>query len=233
VAIDEAGPSSAPFLDRLRGLMQARPRARAGESCELCAVAIADEHQHLVNVESRSLLCVCRPCYLLFSNSGAGGGKYRIVPERRLFLRHMRISDGQWDALQIPVAIAFFFHNSSLGRTVAFYPSPAGATESLLPLDTWEELLRANPLLAGMAPDVEALLTYKRPSGCECYLVPIDACYELVGRIRQHWKGFQGGTEAWQAIDAFFAGLRARSAEAPTVLPVALPAEAPGEPCPR
>jgi uncharacterized protein DUF5947 len=218
--------SSAPFLNRLRGLMEARPRARAGETCEMCAVAIGDEHQHLVSVENRGLLCVCRPCYLLFTAGGAAGGKYRVVPDRRLFLRHMALSEAQWEALQIPVAIAFFFHNSSLGRTVAFYPSPAGATESLLPLDTWEALQRANPLLSAMAPDVEALLVYKRASGFECFLVGIDSCYELVGRIRQRWKGFQGGTEAWSEIDAFFAALHARSSEAPTVVPVALSAEA-------
>ena len=39
--------------------------------------------------------------------------------------------------------MAFFFFNSSLGRMAAFYPSPAGATESLLPLATWEEILEA------------------------------------------------------------------------------------------
>ena len=48
----------------------------------------------------------------------------------------------------------------------------------------------------------------------ECFLVPIDACYELVGIVRRHWKGFQGGEEAWRAIEGFFAGLRARSATA-------------------
>jgi hypothetical protein len=40
----------------------------------------------------------------------------------------------------------------------------------------------------------------------------VDACYELVGRIRRHWTGFEGGEEAWLEIDAFFAGLPAREA---------------------
>jgi hypothetical protein len=211
---DENG-GSAPFLDRLRSLMESRPRARAGEVCEMCAEAIPDAHQHLVSIESRALLCVCRGCYLLFTAEGAAGGKYRIVPERRIFLSGMALSEAQWETLQIPVTIAFFFHNSTLGRAVAFYPGPAGATESLLPLDTWEELVRATPLLAGMAPDVEALLAYKRASGPECYLVPIDVCYELTGRIRRRWKGFQGGEEAWREIDGFFAELRGKSVEAP------------------
>ena len=32
-----------------------------------------------------------------------------------------------------------------------------GATESLLPLDTWRVIVDANPVLGGMEPDVEAL----------------------------------------------------------------------------
>ena len=42
--------------------------------------------------------------------------------------------------------------------------------------------------------------------------MPIDACYELVGELRRLWKGFDGGTEARDAMDAFFARLRERSA---------------------
>ena len=29
--------------------------------------------------------------------------------------------------------------------------------------------------------------------GTECYIVPIDACYELVGHLRLLWRGFDGG----------------------------------------
>ena len=48
-------------------------------------------------------------------------------------------------------------------------------------------------------PDVEALLDPSRgPRRDEfsCHLVPIDACYELVGRLRLLWRGFDGGPEA-------------------------------------
>lgn len=118
----------------------------------------------------------------------------------------------QWDALQIPVGMAFLFHNSSMGRAAAFYPSPAGATESLLPLDVWDEVREANPSLKAMLPDVEALLVRRQDGGNECYIVPIDLCYELVGVIRRWWKGFDGGEEAHREIDAFFERLRERSA---------------------
>lgn len=195
------------FLDR-------QPSKRTGEVCELCAVDIADEHPHVVNLESRKLLCTCRACHLLFTSRGAGGGKFRAVPDRYLYAPELALTAALWDELQIPVRMAFFFRNSSLDRTVAFYPGPAGATESLLPLRSWQRLADANPLLAQLEPDVEALLVYgQRGSGFDCYIVPIAACYAITGIVKRRWKGFDGGQEAWQDIEAFFAGLRRKSRE--------------------
>lgn len=57
-----------------------------GERCEMCAEPIADEHQHVVNVAGRQLLCVCRACYLLFTDAHAEL-RYRAVPDRYLALR--------------------------------------------------------------------------------------------------------------------------------------------------
>jgi hypothetical protein len=185
-----------------------------GEACDLCGVPIAERHAHVVALEARRLLCSCRACFLLFTHEGAAGGKYRAVPERYRRLSDARVSEAQWDALQVPVGIAFFFTNSALGRTVGFYPSPAGATESELPLDTWAAIVAANPELATLEPDVEALLVQRRPDGTlEAHLAPIDACYELVGIIRRHWKGFDGGTEARDRIAAFFVSLGDRCAD--------------------
>jgi hypothetical protein len=107
--------------------------------------------------------------------------------------------------------MAFFFRQSDMPAPVAFYPSPAGATESMLPLETWGELAQQSPLIEALEPDVEALLVRKRDGVYHCHLVPIDACYELVGRVRMTWKGFDGGEEAWAAIDAFFASIAERS----------------------
>jgi hypothetical protein len=109
--------------------------------------------------------------------------------------------------------MAFVFQNSSLGRFVTFYPSPAGATESLLPLETWQEVMEANPAFGSIAPDVEALLLRRTDGRFECYLAPIDASYELVGLVRLHWKGFDGGERVWTEIDAFFSQLRQRSSD--------------------
>jgi hypothetical protein len=189
------------------------PRPRAGEKCELCAQAITDEHNHLVDIEQRTLMCTCRGCWLLFTPEGAGGGHFKAVPDRYAEFSELRLSPGQWDSLQIPVSVAFFFVNSTLDRVCAFYPSPAGATESLLPLDTWDELTAAHTELASLQADVEAFLVRfdRARNAGECYLVPIDTCYELVGRLRTRWRGFDGGREANEAIDAFFADVQARS----------------------
>jgi hypothetical protein len=142
------------------------------------------------------------------------------VPDRYLSFPSFALDGRQYDELEIPVGLAFLFKNSVLGRTVAFYPGPAGATESELSLEAWERIVSANPELNLLLPDVEALLIRGSDrSGNEfsCHLVPIDTCYELVGKLRQLWRGFDGGQEAHRAMDEFFANVSARSRAAPSV----------------
>jgi hypothetical protein len=184
-----------------------------GQRCEMCAESIADTHQHVVNLAARQLMCVCRGCYLLFTDQKAEL-KYRAVPDRYLAFPDFKLDRRAWEALQIPVGVAFFFRNSTLDRTVAFYPGPAGATESELDLDAWTAISAAEPRVGLLADDVEALLVRVPDVGePTCYLVPIDACYEFVGNLRQLWRGFDGGQEAHEFIDDFFASLAARSVE--------------------
>jgi hypothetical protein len=187
------------------------PGQQPGERCEMCAVPIEEWHGHVVDLEGRGLMCTCRACALLFTTDGAGGGRFRAVPERYRYAANVSLADATWDAIGIPVAMAFFFTNSAMERTVAFYPSPAGATESLLPLDAWTDLVEAIPAMTDLKPDVEALLVRKGANGFEFFSVPIDACYQLVGLVRMYWKGFDGGEEAWTAINKFFDDLRERS----------------------
>lgn len=181
------------------------------ERCELCATPVPAEHPHLVQVAERRMLCACGPCGFLFDNPGAGGGGYRRVPDRYLTDPAFSLSDQAWDALQIPVGMAFFLRNSAQGSVIACYPSPAGATESELTLDAWDDAIGAGALAGQLLPDVEALLVRREPRAC--LLVPIDACYRLVGLVRTYWRGFDGGSQAWAAIDAFFDDLRERSRE--------------------
>ena len=65
--------------------------------------------------------------------------------------------------------------------------------------------------LATLADDVEAVLIRRREGSAEGFIVPIDASYELVGRIRRSWRGFSGGDDVWREIDEFFARLADRA----------------------
>jgi len=200
-------------LRRVRESPLTSPKPQPGERCELCGEALSDEHNHLVDLQARTLLCSCRGCFLLFTPEGAGGNHFKAVPDRYVAFTDIHLSPSQWDSLQIPVSVAFFFVNSTIGRVAAFYPSPAGATESLLSLDVWDDLVGANPQLATLLPDVEAILvrTDRATNDVEVYLVPIDACYELVGHLRRLWQGFDGGAEAHEALELFFFGVRDRA----------------------
>ncbi len=112
--------------------------------------------------------------------------------------------------------MAFFFRSSAEDRTVTLYPSPAGAVESLLPLDAWTEIVQANAVLGQLRPDIEALLVNRvghahELARAEYYIAPIDDCYRLVGLIRANWKGLSGGSEVWSEIGRFFSDLRVRA----------------------
>src|SRR5262249_28192005 len=97
---------------------------------------------------------------------------------------------------------------------VAVYPSPAGATESALPLEAWDELVAENPGLANLEPDVEALLVNRVGAARDYFRVGIDQCYRLAGIIRTRWSGFSGGTAVWDEIGRFFEELKRRSGPA-------------------
>jgi hypothetical protein len=116
----------------------------------------------------------------------------------------------------VPISMAFFFRSTPDARVVAFYPSPAGAIESLLPLETWNDIEAANPIVTEMEADVEALLVNRVGhargfTAPEYYLLPIDECYKLVGLIRANWRGLSGGTEVWQEIARFFDEVKNRA----------------------
>src|SRR5919205_1661637 len=183
----------------------------AQERCELCSEPIPPEHRHLLNVSTREIMCACQACSILFDREAASEGRYRLIPDRRLFLEDFEMSDAQWENLRIPVDMAFFFYSTPSERVVAFYPSPMGPTESLLMLSAWEELERSNRVLGGMERDVEALLVNRVRGAREHFLVPIDECYRLVGLIRTRWRGLTGGREVWEEIERFFESLDARS----------------------
>jgi Family of unknown function (DUF5947) len=177
----------------------------------MCGTAVAVSHGHVADLEKSALLCACRACSLLFTHDGAVRGRYRAVPDRYLRDPSRELSAAQWDDLDIPVGLAFFLRSSQRGEVTGFYPSPAGATECILDLRAWDALAADYPLLAAAAPDVEAALICRTDSGVEYFLVPIDACYELAGRMRLHWRGFDGGSEARASIEEFLGNVRSRA----------------------
>jgi hypothetical protein len=195
--------SGMPFTS-LRRLAQ---EAQAAEQCDLCGAVLREGHRHLMEPANRRLVCACDPCAILFS--GQSERRYKMIPDRILYLAGFEMPDELWDSLLIPVNMAFFFKSTPEGRIVPLYPGPAGATESLLELESWKELEAANPILEKLEPDVEALLVNRVGSTRDHYLVPIDRGYQLVGLIRTGWRGLSGGTEVWRSINGFFAELRA------------------------
>jgi hypothetical protein len=229
----EGPPGPPPGLPpSIREVLAARAAARSDrdaaegtERCEMCREVLSERHGHVVDLEKRALSCTCRACYLLFTHEGTAGGRYRAVPEHVYHDPSRPLTDADWNELQIPVGMAFFFHNSALDRVVAGYPGPGGATECELDLAAWDRLAAAYPLLGTLAPDVEAIFVNRTSDGSagpggrppqsppkyEVFLIPIDECYSLVGELRMKWQGFDGGAEARAALATFLDGLRRRA----------------------
>jgi len=176
------------------------------EHCELCSVRLASTHRHLLEMATRRIVCACDPCALRFEN--VLQGKFKLIPRDARPLPDFKMTDAEWEGLSLPISLAFFFYDTANNKMAAYYPSPAGATESLLPLTAWETLVATNPVLRQLQPDVETLLVNRTNDSREYFIAPIDLCFELVGLIRVHWRGLSGGEEVWRAINGFFNRLK-------------------------
>ena len=180
--------------------------AKKVERCALCATPVAADHPHLLEMSSRQMVCSCEPCAILFHHRE--GAPYKRIGRDVRWLPDFQMTDAEWESLLIPIGLAFFIRRSPDGRTLAFYPGPAGCTESLLSLDSWKGIVARNTFLNGMELDTEALLVNRIGSAREHFRVPVDRCYKLVGLIRIHWRGLSGGEDAWREVDQFFSVLR-------------------------
>jgi hypothetical protein len=180
--------------------------ARPPDACEVCGRSLEEAHEHLYHPADRAIRCCCQPCATVLG--ARAGSPWKRVPPRVEVLPELRWSDEDWARLSIPIGLAFFQKSSLRAKTVAYYPSPAGAVESAGLGDSWEDVERANPRLGALEPDVEALLVHRVGGAREHYLVSIDRAYELVGQLRRDWRGLSGGGAAWQGVARFFEHLK-------------------------
>jgi hypothetical protein len=191
-------------LQALRALRRPAPAPAAGpvaaERCDLCGTTLAEDHRHLLHVVDRAILCSCEPCWAM----RAGDPELRPTGTRIVWLNGFRLPGELWTAFGIPVGLAFLMRSSATGSVVAFYPSPAGATESELELEDWSRLVELNPALEQLDIDIEALIVNRLSEPHQHVIAPIDRCYELVGMIKAGWEGISGGNVLEQTVPAFF-----------------------------
>jgi hypothetical protein len=213
-ADDPAGARRAQALVRMRGLARsgaARPDgARSGppaERCDLCRTTVPDDHRHMLHLVDRRIVCTCEACWALHS----GDPEYRPTGMRELWLDGFHCDEETWAGFQVPIGLAFFMRSTVTDSVVAFYPSPAGATESELALEPWQRLVADNPVLEQLDADAEALVVNRLSRPPQYAILPIDRCYELVGLIKSRWEGISGGSAIEQAVPEYFERIRARA----------------------
>src|SRR5687767_8828621 len=127
-------------LATLRAFARERPVV---ERCDLCAVPLPGTHAHLLDRETRRLACACIACVRLL---GAGAsGRWAPAGSRARRLVDFRLADEQWQALGVPVGLAFFVHESRGGHVVARYPSAVGIAQSVVEAGAWQAVVAMNP----------------------------------------------------------------------------------------
>ena len=216
-----AARKRAEMVARMRTLARAGspgrpdgPSAPAAERCDICNTTLPDDHRHMLHLVDRRIICTCEACWALYS----GNAEYRPTGMRTVWLDEFQCSQETWAAFQIPIGLAFFMRSTVTESVVAFYPSPAGATESELTLEAWEALVAANPALEQLESDAEALVVNRMSDPAQYAIVPIDQCYGLVGLIKSRWEGISGGSAIEEAVPEFFATLRSRATAASEAL---------------
>ena len=197
----------------IKTLRRFRQSGLAQERCEFCRAGISQIHRHLLEISNSRIVCTCDSCALRFQD--VVGGRFKLIPRDVWHLPQFGLSDVEWENLALPINLAFFFYCTPERKVKALYPSPAGATESLLPLAAWNSLAERNPRLGTLQSDVEAFLVNRVGAKREYYVAPIDVCFELVGLIRMHWRGLSGGDAVWQQVESFFARLTANARPLP------------------
>ncbi len=201
----------ANLVTGLRRFLPGRARAAAGGGRRVATSSAScarsrwrATHRHLLHLDERRILCVCETCWAVRS----GEAEYRPVGNRTVWLDDFALTDEQWASFQIPIGLAFFMVSTVSGGVVALYPSPAGATECELDLESWQRLVSENPALADLEADAEALIVNRMADPPKHVIAPIDRAYQLVGVVKTSWEGISGGSATEEAVESYFEALR-------------------------
>lgn len=203
-------PASRSTATPAAGALRRAIRRRSGgaaadvERCDLCNVAVPEQHRHVLDEQRDELMCACQACTLLFQRDAAGRGHYRLVPDQRVRLPELSPQE-----LGVPVGLAFFVLRPD-GSVIAHYPSPMGPTRCEVDPEAWQAMQERCTPLQDLTPGVQALLVNTARGAREHWIVPTDDCYRLVALVRREWKGLSGGSQVWPAIERFFVGLDRR-----------------------
>jgi hypothetical protein len=210
-----AARKRAQVVSGLRTMARTPAAPSPGESaqaelCDLCGIAIPEDHRHLLHLVERRIVCACEACW----GMRAGEGDYRPTGQRTLWLAQLDLPDELWASFQIPIGLAFFMRSTVTECVVAMYPSPAGATESELHFESWSRMVELNPILARLEPDIEGLIANRLVDPAAYVIAPIDRCYALTGTVKASWEGISGGRGVEDAVARFFETLRAEAVPA-------------------
>jgi hypothetical protein len=198
------------LISKLRKIAIPPAEKKGVEKCVFCGRILEEEHRHLVDLKTMHFMCTCEMCAITMAEANG----YSPLPQRVLELNDFRMPDELWSDFLIPVNMAFMVSHSSTGNAIAYYPGPAGATQSKLKMEPWGRLVQLNPVLNDLLPDLESLLINRLNDSPQYFIVPVDNCYELIGRIRLSWKGIFGGREVNDTINDFFDKLKQKSLNA-------------------
>jgi hypothetical protein len=137
----------------------------------------------LLEADSDRVLCACDACATLFGEDALG--RYRAVPRDVRALPEVNLTEGDWQALGVPIRLAFFVRDdeqSAGGRAV--YPSAAGPVTTSLGPEAFALLESKGARISELLPRVETLLVQAGSSGVRVYRAPLDVAYRLVGLLR-------------------------------------------------
>ncbi|AUX46842.1 hypothetical protein SOCE26_083510 [Sorangium cellulosum] len=203
-----ASPGVGRALARLRAFTAAEAAPARAERCDICGVPLPGEHRHLLERAASRLRCACVGCAI--TAGGRADDRFRAVEPRCERLAGASPSDARWQALGIPIGLAFLQRVGDGAEVIARYPSPAGLVRSPVDPEAWSALVADYPALDPLQPEVEALLVRRLHGARDHYLVSIDECFRLGGILRRGWRGLGGG-DVWAEVDRFFAQLRSRA----------------------